>query len=168
MLRRLFRRSYQLAVILAICVAGMGGCVSSKRPAHDPQLLSGVAYGDNVPILSELAQLQTRIAKPLRIAIYDYPSLSQFPLLELDVDFSTQMVLLAAMGPASSRDCEIHIDRVWMGDHRLEVDVTEYYPESDAPRSPAIASPIHAVVIPRSELPIAGFTSRIPKGIYLQ
>jgi len=167
MQRRSCRQSCCFALVFALCSAGGSGCVSSKGPELDSQNLADVAYGDDLPILDELAQGQSGIAKPLRIVIYDYPSLSQFPLLALKVDFSTQMVLLAAMGPASSRDCEIHVDRVWMGINRLEVDVTEFYPESDTQRTPAIASPIHAVVVQRCELPVAGFTSRIPKSIYL-
>lgn len=157
-----------IAFVLAIIFVSGLGCVSNRGSQHDAQTLTDVAYGDELPVLDELAQRQSRIAKPLRIVIYDYPSMSQFPLLDLKVDFSTQMVLLAAMGPASSMDCEIRIDRVWMGVNRLEVEVTEFYPPSDAPRSPATASPIHAVVVPRCELPITGFTSRIPKSIYLQ
>jgi hypothetical protein len=121
-----------------------------------------------LPILAEVSQQKSGIAKPLRIVIYDYPSLSQFPLLELDVDFSTQMVLLVAMGPASSEHCETRIDSIWIEGGQVQVDVTEIYPDAEARRTPAIASPLHAVVVPRCGLPVAGFTSRIPRHIYLQ
>ncbi len=168
MQRWLCRRSKSLTALFLIGVVGNLGCVSNRGLALNSQLPEGVAHGDDLPILGELSQSQTRIAKPLRIVIYDYPSLSQFPLLELDVDFDSQMVLLAAMGPASSRSCRIEIESVWMGDRKIEVDVTEIYPDSDDQKSPAIVSPIHAVVVPRSELPVSGFTSRIPKNLYLQ
>ncbi len=162
------RKACWLTCVLSVCALGSFGCRSSKAPAYDSQRLSDVQPGDELPIHTEMIQRETRIATPLRIVIYDYPSLSQFPLLNLDVDFKTQMVLLAAMGPASSRLCEIRIEGVWMGNGEIEVDVKEFYPQDDDLRSPMIVSPIHAVVVPRCELPISGFTSRIPKNIFLQ
>ncbi|NOX58878.1 MAG: hypothetical protein GXP29_08485 [Planctomycetes bacterium] len=119
-------------------------------------------------VYSQKSNNSSTIAKPLRIVIYDFPTLSQFPLIDLDVDFSSQMVLLAAMGPASSEQCSIHIDRVWRDGEHLRVEVSEHYPDPDAQRHPRAASPYHAVVVGRCELPIDGFTSRIPHGAFLR
>ena len=154
--------------VFAFFIPSIAGCYSNRGPdLHEPRL-ANAGYGDDLPILAEVSQIRSGIAKPLRIVIYDYSSLAQFPLLELDVDFSTQMVLLAAMGPASSEHCKTRIESVWIEGGEVQVEITEVYPDAGDKRTPAIASPLHAVVVPRCELPVAGFTSRIPKHLFLQ
>ncbi|GJM26251.1 MAG: hypothetical protein DHS20C16_26660 [Phycisphaerae bacterium] len=167
MQRSTFWQSCFVVGALATFILGVAGCSSNRGGNFGTQTLDSGGSNDELPILAEVSQIRSGIAKPLRIVIYDYSSLAQFPLLNLDVDFSTQMVLLAAMGPASSEHCETRIEDVWIEGGEVLVNITEIYPDADAKRTPAIASPLHAVVVRRCELPVEGFTSRIPKNIFL-
>ena len=134
-----------------------GGCTQVKPPASDP-----LTDGQELPILGESAGSFSNIAKPLRIVIYDRATLSQFVLGPLEVEFDRHMVLLAAMGPAASPDCSVRIRRVWRDGARLRVEVEQSYPDASAARRPASASPFHAVVVPRCELPIDRFSGFLP------
>ncbi|MCC6322278.1 MAG: protease complex subunit PrcB family protein [Phycisphaerales bacterium] len=96
------------------------------------------------------------------MVIYDQASLARLGLVDLPVDFKQEMVLLAAMGPAPSEDCQIQIDRVTREGNRLRVEVTSIYPSEGALRHMGAASPFHAIVVPRCELRIEGFSAKIP------
>ncbi len=155
-------RTVSPILILVVCVALAGGCFSTRDPQRNRQVFQEVSTDQDFPVFDELSLGQTSIVRPLRLVIYDFASLSQFPLLNLNVDFKTQMVLLAAMGPASSEQCAIEITGAWRDGDRVRVEIQEFYPDADSPHRPGIVSPLHAIVVPRCELPIEGFTSRIP------
>lgn len=157
-----------LPCLLWPCLLGVVGCFSQRETMRNLKPNQEVKHDAELPVIDELVRSQSSIAKPLRIVIYDFPSLSQLPLLDLKVDFTTQMVLLAAMGSASSEQCQIQIERVWRDGDQLRVSIHEAYPPADAHRRSEVASPFHAVVVPRSELPIVGFTSRIPSSAFLK
>ena len=150
------QRGIYLAVALVVWIAP-SGCTQVRPHASDP-----LTDGQELPILSETVGSFSNIAKPLRIVIYDGATLSQFVLGTLDVDFDRHMVLLAAMGPAASPDCSVRIRRVWRDGSRLRVEVEQSYPDPSAARHPASASPFHAVVVPRCEMPIDRFSGLIP------
>ena len=154
-------RALAFLVGYAAWMAG-AGC-SQTKPADNGLIPDGA----DLPVLRETSDSFSNIAMPLRIVMYDRATFSQFALRPLNVDFDREMVLLAAMGPASSPECAVRIRRVWRDGRRLRVVVECSYPDASVPRRAGSSSPYHAVVVPRCELPIAHFSSVIPQRAFL-
>ena len=77
------------------------------------------------------------------------------------VDFDHEMVLVAALGPTASADYAVRITRVWRDGAVLRAEVEVAHPPADSPRRGIPASPYHLVVIPKSNLNVAGFTAAV-------
>ena len=101
--------------------------------------------------------------QPLRLVIRDSAGLAAIPVAEVPVDFRKQMVLVAALGAVPTEGYAIRITRVWRKEHRVYVDVrvTQPHPGGRPPRH-ALCAPYHIVVVPRSDLNVEGFYTRLP------
>jgi hypothetical protein len=137
-----------------------GGC--SQAP--DPRMTQ-VADGAELKIVATSSNAFSDVARPMRVVVYDRGTLALFGIELDDVDFERHMVLIAAMGPAPHEDCAIRIRRVWRDGGRVRVAVEQQYPAADARRR-LTSSPLHAVVVPRCELPIERFSSKMPRNAF--
>jgi hypothetical protein len=146
-----------ICVAAFLCWITVAGCSQ-----HSERLGSELPDGADLPILAERHDISSSYARPLRAVIHDRGTLAGLGLVDLPVDFTQQMVLLAAMGPAANEECRIRILHVWRDGSRLRVEVESTYPPDTSLHRPGMTSPFHAVVVPRSDLPIDRFSGHIP------
>jgi hypothetical protein len=133
---------------------------------HAPTYVkNGLAPGEELPIEWEASGTWSHLARAVRVVAYDAPTLAQVPVTEVPVDFNTQMVLITGMGPAPGTDLGIRITRVWRDGNRIRVQERRIHPGME--RSPGLdrSSPWAVVVVPRTEMPIEGYSSKVPKGV---
>jgi hypothetical protein len=105
----------------------------------------------------------SELHKPLRLVIRDPAGLAAIPVAEVPVDFQRQMVLVAALGVVPTEGYAIRITRVWRDRRRVYVDVRVSHPQSGGePPKHALCAPYHIVVVPRSDLNVEGFSTRLP------
>ena len=140
-----------MASVLAVWL-GMAGCAVTPRvTSQEPQ------EGTELPVLRESGGTFSSIDRPLRLVIHDPGSLAMLPLEAGPVDFDREMVLVAALGPVASGEYSIRIHRVFRRGSSLHAGVVVGHPPADAVRVRRRASPYHLVVVPKSELNVAGF-----------
>lgn len=141
-------------------VAGLGllvtGCSVGPGATIEP-----IADGEVLSVLRERHGTFSSIDRRLRLVIHEPATLAMLPFTVDPVDFSTEMVLLAALGPTPGDDYSIRIRRVWRDGLRLRARVEVQFPPVDAPRSGSRASPYHLVVVPRCDLRVRGFEARV-------
>jgi hypothetical protein len=135
------------------------GCTTAPRAE-----VTVVADGQELPVLRQKSGAFSSITRRLRLVVHDPGTLAMLPVDPGPVNFSHEMVLLAAMGPTPSDDYAIRIRRVWREGSVLRARVEKRFPRPDAPRGSAPASPYHLVVVPRSELNVRGFEAGVPPG----
>ena len=135
------------------------GCTTAPRAE-----VAVVADGQELPVLRQKSGAFSSITRRLRLVVHDPGTLAMLPVDPGPVDFSHEMVLLAAMGPTPWDDYAIRIRRVWREGSVLRARVEKRFPRPDAPRGSAPASPYHLVVVPRSELNVRGFEVGVPPG----
>jgi len=118
------------------------------------------------PIAAQKSGSYSRLGRSVRIVARDAATLAQFSLGELPVDFSTQMVLVAGLGPTPSSDLGIRITRVWQQDSRVRVQETQIHPGTDEPVGLNPASPWTMAVVPRSDLNVEGYSLAVPRDLF--
>jgi hypothetical protein len=101
----------------------------------------------------------------VRILVRGPGTLSQLPLAEIPVDFKTQMVLIAGLGPTPSSEQGIRIVRVWREGSKIRVQERAIHPGAEQASGLQPASPWTAVVIPRSDLNVEGYVTHVPEGL---
>lgn len=115
-----------------------------------------------LPILWEASGTWSHVTRPVRIVAYDAATLAQVPVADVPVDFDSQMVLIAALGPTLGQDVGIKIARVWREGPRVRVQEQRIHPGLDRSAVLERSSPWTVVVVPRCNLKIEGYTSRVP------
>lgn len=141
-------------VALTGCSQQSGGAAEADEPVEE------------LPILWERHGVYSRIQKPIRIVALDRGTLAQLPITEVEVDFKTQMVLIVGMGPTFRDDIGVRIVRVWRQGGQIQVQERQIHPGDEAGASMGQASPWSIVVVPRSDLNVAGFSARVPPRVY--
>jgi len=114
------------------------------------------------PVLWEQYETYSRIVRPLRVVVRDRQTLAQLPITEIPVDFENQMVLVAALGRTGSAQVGVRITKVWQDADLIRVQVNSLHPGNEKQGGLAPASPCHIVVVPRSDLNVAGFSPVVP------
>jgi hypothetical protein len=116
-----------------------------------------------MPITWSKAGTYSEFHEPLRLVIRDAAHLAAIPLAEVPVDFSKQMVLVATRGAVPTEGYAVRITRVWREGRRIRVDVRVSQPQPGGqPSKHALCAPYHIVVVPRSDLNVEGFSTRLP------
>jgi hypothetical protein len=137
-----------------------GGC-SGQRSAE----MRDAAAAEDIPILWQSSGTYSRISRRARILVRDPATLAQIPVTEIPVNFDTQMVLIAGLGPTPSGEQGIRIVRVWRQGSKIHVQERAIHPGADRTAGLQPASPWTAVVIPKSDLNVDGYTTRVPEGL---
>jgi hypothetical protein len=117
--------------------------------------------GEDLPILWEDSGTWSRLSRPVQLVVRDEATLAQVPLSDVPVDFERQMVLVRGLGPTSGSGIGVRIVRVWRVGSRIRVQERRIHPGLDAPRSETKSSPWTVVVVPRSDLPVEGYSVRV-------
>lgn len=116
-------------------------------------------------ILWQQSGTYSRINRRVRLLVRDPATLAQLPLTEVPVDFDQQMVLVAGLGPTPTSERGIRIVRVWREGSRIRVQERVIHPGDDQASGLAPASPWTVAIIPRSDLNVQGYESRVPEGL---
>lgn len=148
---------------------GLGGigllCLLCGCHADRAGTARAPAPGEDLPILWEASGSYSRLSRSVRIVARDRATLAQIPLVDVPVDFDSQMVLLAALGPVPHDGLGIRIKRVWREGSRIRVAERHVHPGPNQPTRTTAASPWTAVVVPRSDLNVEGYAPRVPPDV---
>ena len=147
------------AILVTILAASLAGC--SWDRLEPPRQSS--ASAQDLPILWSRSGTYSRLTRDVRLVIRDRATLAQVPICQIPVDFETQMVLLAGLGPTPNDDSGIRIKRVWRKGRHLHVLERQIHPGQRRDAGLRPASPWTAVVVPRVDLNVTGYTSQVPK-----
>jgi hypothetical protein len=88
------------------------------------------------------------------------------PVCEVPVDFESQMVLIAGLGPTPGSGLGIRIRRVWREGSRIRVLERRIHPGTDEPSGLWASSPWTVVVVPTCSLNVEGYSTRVPKQLF--
>ncbi len=149
-------RLWQLSLLLIALAACQP---PSRGSAQQP------VSGGDLPIERVFTDPFASITEPRRAVIRDAAAWRDFwreaaPPREPaptrpDVDFTTSMLLVAAMGQRGTGGYEIHIERVYERDGELIAVVREISPGAGCMLIQALTSPIEVVKIPRYDGPVS-------------
>ena len=145
-------------MVCAPLILAGSGC-SGQRTGEERE----ASAADDIPILWQTSGTYSRISRRARILVRDPATLARIPLAEIPVNFDTQMVLIAGLGPTATNEQGIRIVRVWRKGSKIHVQERPIHPGED--RAPGLrpASPWTAVVIPKSDLNVEGYTTHVPQ-----
>jgi hypothetical protein len=127
--------------------------------------LADRADEEELPILWSDSGTYSRLTRNARIVARDRGTLAQLPLTEVPVDFDTQMVLIVGLGPTAREASGVRIVRVWRSGSVIRVQERQMHPGSGGTTATSMASPWTVCVVPRSDLNVEGFKTRVPKGL---
>ncbi len=148
-------------MLVSLVVAGhLAGC--RTPPAGDPVDTTP----EDIPILWEQSGSDSPLQRSVRFVARTPADLALIPITEVPVDFSRQMVLLTALGPAPGREFGVRITRVWREGTRIRVEERQIHPGLDTGASLQRSSPWCMVVVPRSDLNVEGYSGRLPPGAW--
>jgi len=119
----------------------------------------------DIPILRQENGTYSPLSRRARILVRNQATLAQLPLTEIPVDFQTEMLLVCGLGPMPDDRSGVRIARVWKEGNRIRVQEQAIYPATGRQEGLRPASPWTAVVIPRSNLNVQGYTTRIAPGL---
>ncbi|MBI4539240.1 MAG: protease complex subunit PrcB family protein [Gemmatimonadetes bacterium] len=151
-----------LSLVLFVLALPVNGCGGTQEPP------TGIPPGaDLVPIqqLPSFPRQYSAIEEPRRTVIRDETTWATF-WAEIEglqtpktdpppVDFTTQLVLAAAMGTRSTGGHTITIERVYRTSDRIFVEVREVAPGRACIVTMALTQPVDAALAPKSELPVS-------------
>lgn len=116
--------------------------------------------GEDLPILHQAAGTFSHEDRSMRLVVRDASMLAQIPLVDVPVDFDTQMVLIITLGRRLSDRYAVRISRVWREGPVLRVTEDVVVPPPEAPLVPS--SPFCLAVVPRCDFNVEGFSAKIP------
>jgi hypothetical protein len=124
-----------------------------------------MSAAEDIPILWQKSGTYSRISKRIRILAREPATLAQLPLTDVPVNFDTQMVLIAGLGPMPTSQEGLRIVRVWRQGQRIRVQERQIHPGSEERAVIEPASPWTVAIIPKSDLNVEGYETRVPPGL---
>jgi hypothetical protein len=143
----------RLAVVLiTVCWIGGAGCQSASSPGGTDTLV------ENGPVTPLVHEVYTAFGEPARMVVRDaeawaeawaraFAGRSEVPPRPA-IDFSREVVLVAAQGARGSSGYDISIDRVAPSDGAIAVDVTTTSPHERCLALTVVTAPVVMVSIP--------------------
>ena len=116
--------------------------------------------GMELAILNHVAGTHSHETRAMQIVIRDMATLAQMPLVDVPVNFATEMLLVVTLGRVNSDQFSVSIDRVFRDGNQLRVATTIRRPPPGVPM--VMASPFCIAVVPRCDLNVAGFSAEPP------
>lgn len=143
---------------LAAGLAGAGCATTRPQPAPQAAAL------EELPILWQKSGTYSRISRMTHVVVRDPQTLARIPVAEVPVDFENQMVLIVGLGPTPTNELGVRVGRVWRDGSQIRVQERRIHPGAE--HSPGLdpASPWTIVVVPKSDLNVEGFLTRVPPG----
>ena len=138
------------ALIIALA-SSMLGCTTVPREQPD------VVPGDEWPIDWQVTGLHSSYASPERVLIRNSVDLARYPLVDVPVDFDTQMVLIVLSGKMRTHSVGVRIAHIVYEGDRLRP-VIHRFRTSDADPAAVTTAPYCIAVIRRTDLNVEGFS----------
>jgi len=154
----------RMAALLVIGMVGILLVAGTACTTHRPTATREADVAEDLPILWQKSGLYSRLNRRVRLVARDARTLAQIPIAEIPVDFRTQMVLIAGLGPTPNSELGIAIVRVWQEGTRIRVQERSLHPGVDRATGLEPASPWTIAIVPRSELNVDGYDTRVPRG----
>ncbi len=151
-------QEHMLAVML--CALAIFSC-SCREVRHDIGEIPGEC--EELAILRQVHGTHCHETRAMQLVIRDAETLAQVPIVDIQVDFSCEMVLVVTLGRVYSEQYAVRIDRVWRSGSQLEVATTLQTPAPGEPTT--VASPYCMAVVPRCSLNVRGFAATPPTRI---
>jgi hypothetical protein len=143
----------------AALLVGGGACATG-----DKQPVAEMTPLEDLPILWQRSGTYSRISRNTHVVARDQHTLAQIPVAEVPVDFDTQMVLVIGLGPTPINELGVRITRVWRDGSRIRVQERRIHPGVGSSPGFEPASPWTIAVVPKSDLNVEGFSTRVPRG----
>ena len=138
----------------AALLAGLSGCSEPRPASWLPD------DGADVAILRQYAGPDCGEPAAMQVVIRTPEQWARVPWINDPVDFTHEMALAMTLGPVYSDQQSIRITRVWRAGRQLRVAVA--MPEPPAGAALARGSPFCIAIVPKCELPVAGFSAEPP------
>ncbi len=146
-------RPASLGFAFAATLAGMASCRFDDLRRDFP------AEHEAMEPLRERVGTFSNLSRRVKWVIHSPGELALMPVDVGPIDFEREMVVLVGMGPTPSPDYAVRLKRLVRDAGVLRAEIEYLYPPDGAAGSASPASPYHAVVMPRSDLRIEGFTA---------
>ena len=138
----------------ALIIALAGSTLSCTTvPREQPD----VVPGDEWPIDWQVTGLHSSYASPERVLIRNSVDLARYPLVDVPVDFDTQMVLIVLSGTTRTNSVGVRIARIVYEGDRLRPVIRRFRTGSPDPAAVTTA-PYCIAVIWRTDLNVEGFS----------
>jgi len=149
------------AIVVLALLAAVGCAAGDLQPSPAGSREAGQ---EELRILWQNSGTYSRIGRTTRVVARDRATLAQIPIAEIPVDFETQMVLVIGLGPTPTNEIAVRIARVWQDGPRIRVQERRVHPGVGSSPGFEPASPWTVAVVPRSDLNVEGFATRVPPG----
>jgi hypothetical protein len=145
----------RIATALVVFGIAVAGCQSASSPSSPREALI-----DFQPLSPLVHQIYSGFREPAQFAVRDleqwsdvwnraFAAMAEIPPRPT-VDFSSEMILVAAQGVRGSSGYDVSIDRIRSGDDGLIVDVTVTAPHRRCMVLTVVTSPVMMVRVPAS------------------
>jgi len=148
-------------VALGVVLAVLAGC-----RVQAPERSRQVPAVEEIPVLWQKSGTYSRLARAVRVVVRDRAALARLPLAEVPVDFETQMVLVCGLGPVPDDRRGVRIVRVWREGETIHVQERVVYSDEPVVGDLRPASPWTVAIIPRSDMNVAGYSTRLPEDAF--
>lgn len=145
-------------LLVGVLLSAAVGC------SWDEQAVRQESGSDELPIVWQKSGTYSRMSRMTHVVVRDAQTLARIPIAEVPVDFDTQMVLIVGLGPTPSNELGVRITRVWQQGSRIRVQERRIHPGAEHAPGLEPASPWTIAVVPKSDLNVEGFQTRVPPG----
>lgn len=157
------RKRFICSVAIGLtALSGWGGCSMNSTDSPSPYQVS--SDQEELPILWQRSGAYSRLARSTHVVARNELELARLPIAEVPVDFETQMVLIVGLGPSPTDELGVRVERVWREGTRIRVQERRIYPGTMRSSGVQPASPWTIAVVPKSDLNVEGYVTRVPKG----
>jgi hypothetical protein len=137
--------------LIILLVTGALSCTTVPRERPD------VVPGDEWPIDWQVTGLHSSYASPEQVLIRNSVDLARYPLVDVPVDFDTQMVLIVLSGKMRTNSIGVRIAHIVYEGDRLRP-VIRRFRTSGADPATVTTAPYCIAVIRRTDLNVEGFS----------
>lgn len=146
------------ALVTAVALVAIAACGCHEFRSDDS--FYRPAPGDDVPIIRQYAGTHSHELRSMRYVVRTPAQWAQVQLRDVEVDFDTEMLIVATLGRRTSDRYGVEVSRVWRDRGVLRVEVAVRQPAADGPI--VLSSPYCVAVIPKCIFNVAGFDNGPP------
>jgi hypothetical protein len=143
-----------LSGAFAFGVAMFAGCGDPRPSAPLPP------DGGEIAVRRQFIRNDSREDRAFRVVIRNRRDWAALPLLDVPIDFDTEMALVVAMGRRIGKPYSLRVGRVWRDNRQIRVELVPNEQDPDA--AATVAAPFAIAIIDRCDLNVEGFKEGSP------